>query len=108
MEYLLMFGWLFLFMGVPIILTIWNFINLVLKRPKHPLVAFILTLTLGLAFYSILFYIHWDPYGDYYESEEDPAADAEIRIKMSDPSAQPIQGDDAEPANEPCCSKCSR
>ena len=67
MEYLLMFGWLFLFMGVPIILTIWNFINLVLKRPKHPLVAFILTLTLGLAFYSILFYIHWDPYGDYYE-----------------------------------------
>lgn len=67
MESLMIFVWLFLFMGVPIILTIWNFKNLVSKKQKYPLISFVLTLSLGIAYYAILFYIDMESYGEYYE-----------------------------------------
>ncbi len=67
METLMICGYLFLFMGVPVILTVLNCWNLFSKKKKYPEISLVLTLSLGIAFYVLLFYIDMDPYGEYYE-----------------------------------------
>lgn len=66
--YILLAVFLGLFVGVPIILTIFNIRNLIAKNPKLPRITLLLTIFVGLFYYVNLYYIQWDVAGDYNES----------------------------------------
>lgn len=56
------------FIGVPILLTIWNLYNLCAKKAFLPSISALLTVPIGLLDYVLLFAIMFDPAGEWYEA----------------------------------------